>query len=672
MANQLKEELILNSSQFDKNINNVIRKVEELKNKGSKVGGGFETSMGKMIQKATGFNGSMGSLIGVVGKFSGVLGGAISTGEAFNKTIHSSQLLEDEFGKHQEVVTNTVDNFFRAIASGDFSAFNNGIDSMVQKAREAYEALDQLWNMAQSFSVRNARLNNQFNQNLIYIRQNKGSKDKDTQAEVKKRIEENKKIIADQANNGQKLYNQTMLSLRSQIAANGNVAADAITDAMIIEITEADITRNGNDYRKKVDAQYKKYEEENKKLQKKWAAKATTSKGGIDKNRKEWEFGQLARQYAKVIAQQTLLTKYSDEELEKFNQRLIQGYNYQGQSIANQSKLIRYTKENETTTTPKKTTTKKGGGGRSEIEYTVNSVGWLEKQIAELKKEIKLQVDYTEIEKLNEQIKALQLQLDALQRPYKPIKLALEGATPSLMSSVPTSNEQIAKGKTPEAKVKTLEDQYKRLSDIASNVLSGLDMGTIGTDKAKELIDAINAQLQALGLKPLEINIKTDAQKKLDDIASQVGQLGNSFRSLGDGLQMPVLDVAGIIAQAIANIISGYAAASAQAASLGPFGWLGFTLAGLGEIAAVIMQIHSLSAFANGGVVGGSSFAGDNLLVRANSGEMILNTMQQKNLFDMLDKGTTSVSNSNVHFVIRGKDLVGVFDNYNDKIRKIR
>ena len=39
---QLKEELTLNTNQFDSNINSVIKKVEELKNKGSKVGDGFK------------------------------------------------------------------------------------------------------------------------------------------------------------------------------------------------------------------------------------------------------------------------------------------------------------------------------------------------------------------------------------------------------------------------------------------------------------------------------------------------------------------------------------------------------------------------------------------------------------------------------------------------------
>lgn len=57
----------------------------------------------------------------------------------------------------------------------------------------------------------------------------------------------------------------------------------------------------------------------------------------------------------------------------------------------------------------------------------------------------------------------------------------------------------------------------------------------------------------------------------------------------------------------------------------------------------LVSNISSISYdggnFANGGVVGGSSFAGDNITANVNSGEMILNKGQQKNLFDLANGG---------------------------------
>lgn len=79
----------------------------------------------------------------------------------------------------------------------------------------------------------------------------------------------------------------------------------------------------------------------------------------------------------------------------------------------------------------------------------------------------------------------------------------------------------------------------------------------------------------------------------------------------------------------------------------------------------------AMMAFAEGGIVGGSSYGGDRVLARVNSGEMILNSRQQKNLFNLLDsdvmpqKGGQQIQ---VQGVIRGTDLLLVQKNTN-KVR---
>lgn len=62
--------------------------------------------------------------------------------------------------------------------------------------------------------------------------------------------------------------------------------------------------------------------------------------------------------------------------------------------------------------------------------------------------------------------------------------------------------------------------------------------------------------------------------------------------------------------------------------------------AAAGALAAgLAQQVKILStpmpAFANGGIVAGSSFSGDNITARVNSGEMVLNREQQKQLFNL-------------------------------------
>ena len=114
-----------------------------------------------------------------------------------------------------------------------------------------------------------------------------------------------------------------------------------------------------------------------------------------------------------------------------------------------------------------------------------------------------------------------------------------------------------------------------------------------------------------------------------------LGTLGQSLEQIGgDG---PVAKV-GAMAAAIGQCVLGFATASAQASSLGPWGWLAFVGAGLGTLASMISTIGS---FATGGIIPGNSTSGDKLYARVNSGEMILNTTQQANLFKMLNHQTT-------------------------------
>ena len=87
-----------------------------------------------------------------------------------------------------------------------------------------------------------------------------------------------------------------------------------------------------------------------------------------------------------------------------------------------------------------------------------------------------------------------------------------------------------------------------------------------------------------------------------------------------------------------------------------------------GYVTAMESLLASLMAFANGGIVGGSSFFGDHMIARVNSGEMILNKNQQKNLFDAIDQnklGGAGANNIVVTGKIRGKDLLLVQQHYN-------
>ncbi len=618
--NQLKEEIILSTQHFDQKIDDVIKKVNKLQQQGNKVGGGFNKSMGSMIQKATGFNGSMTSLVGVVGKFAGGIGLAMSATEAFNKTIHSSQTLEDEFGRIQESVTSVVDNFFTSLANGDFSPFLNGIDSLINKARDAYDAMDDLWNMSQSFGVQNAKLNNTFQKNLLEIRKLKGSKDPKDQQRMKELVAANEQIIKTQQGGANKLYGQSIKAIQARIRRDTGMSSN-ISDDLIARILATDIN-GGNGKREQYKKIYERYQKEQEKLNKKYDERLKT--GGIGRTGVNYKRESLALEmkYGEAIAANLLLFRYSDKELEEINNQYKEGLNYQQLSISNESKLLRYTKE--------RNTAGGGGGGKTgsggkntKKEYATGTLGYYESQISGLNEKLKGTTNAKDYK--------------AIQQQIGQYKAAMNDITADFISSIFGDKANFAGS--------AIEQTIKQMQDVATK-------------------------------HPIHVDVKTDLPKvkaSLQDITSVIGELGNSISGLGAAFEEPALEVAGVMAQAIATIILGYAEASKLAGTLGPWAWIGFSAMALGQLTAIIGTVKSLGAFANGGIVGGSSYAGDRLYARVNSGEMILNSQQQSHLFNMINNGGGGVaSTGEVQFVIRGADLYGAMKNYNSKMKKVR
>lgn len=128
--------------------------------------------------------------------------------------------------------------------------------------------------------------------------------------------------------------------------------------------------------------------------------------------------------------------------------------------------------------------------------------------------------------------------------------------------------------------------------------------------------------------------------KQLEDQISIVNGLSQAFSDLAangevsmKGLTMIVLgEIRKIIMAHLAEAISG------QVSSNSKFGLPGLAMAAIG-ISAVMGMFSKLPKFQTGGIVGGSSFAGDGITARVNSGEMILNTTQQAQLFAMANGG---------------------------------
>ena len=268
--------------------------------------------------------------------------------------------------------------------------------------------------------------------------------------------------------------------------------------------------------------------------------------------------------------------------------------------------------------------------------------------------------------KINEQLQKLSEKNAAISRSqkYSSFDLAVGNNLPQGNRDLNYIQSQMNFNDTLLTQLQELANAYKELGDA----------GKEGLEKINSEIEKVTTNQTQLGVKAKQY---TDENKRLEENAAKwqtvgdmVNNAGSAFSSLGSSFNIPALNVAGIIAQAIASVIQGYATASAQSATLGPWTWAAFSLAGIAQIASVIAQIHSLSGYAEGGIIKGvGSTVKDDTLIMAHTGEMVLNQSQQSRLFNLLN-GTYSTNSNNsvgsgqVEFKIRGTELYGVLKNY--------
>jgi len=147
-------------------------------------------------------------------------------------------------------------------------------------------------------------------------------------------------------------------------------------------------------------------------------------------------------------------------------------------------------------------------------------------------------------------------------------------------------------------------------------------------------------------------------QKMAMGLASQaVSALGSAMSSIED----PGAKAAGMVMQSLASIALGFATASAQANTAGTgWGWLAWVAAGLAAMATAISTVHSLTGFAEGGIVDGSAYSGDNIPIMANAGEVVLTKAMQGNLASSLSEN--GLNSMNIAGRIKGTDIILAID----------
>ena len=291
-----------------------------------------------------------------------------------------------------------------------------------------------------------------------------------------------------------------------------------------------------------------------------------------------------------------------------------------------------------------KTTPKKGGSTTTKVEQT--EMQTLQKQIQELEQEY-IKLGGITTEDANKRRSEIQSEIADNETRINQIKLLGEQAHGKLMGgSVSTE---------------------------------GIKMGSFAFD-GEALQKNLDYVLDQIKVKPIVVPLETTKNniegitKAAQTTAQVVGTIGQAFNAIED----PAAKVAGTVAQAIANIALAYSDALGKTVGekFNIWSFIAASAAAMVSMGTTIASIHQATGYAQGGIVKGNSYSGDNVgglvdgsqLVGLNAGELVLTRAQQSNLANSLQgNGGNTVR---VVGKLAGKDLFICAENWAKSVGK--
>lgn len=197
------------------------------------------------------------------------------------------------------------------------------------------------------------------------------------------------------------------------------------------------------------------------------------------------------------------------------------------------------------------------------------------------------------------------------------------------------------------------KDAWKEYKDTITG-----SIGSIGESMNNLSFDGFQESYEKVG-KDVDKLIKSSkaSYQAMSLAASAANNLGAAFGNMED----PGAKAAGMVVGAIASIALGFAqAAAAKDTVASGWAWLLWVAAGLGAMATAISTVHSLTGYAQGGIVKGNSYSGDNIYggpdAMINAGELVLTRAQQSTLASQLQGN--GINGMNIRGRIKGTDII--------------
>ena len=522
-------------------------------------------------------------------KFGGVLGAASAALKVSKDAFFASEQNIDEWGMVVASGESVYEGFLTALNTGDISGYLNNINTIINAAREAYNELDRL---STQKAIDNSRSKAQQTENERmramlrtgrYIAPNDGRKA--TMAEGTILTDAQKQRIAQQLENGLKTANSIVRSEIDQTTKAINALYKE--QASVLQMSSKEFragTSSMAEFDKRLEG-YKNYVDFERQHTYNDGRSAVSHRDNAINPYEQYKAWGVFKDDGKLF--------------QKINDLINQRASLQSQNYSNVAQAYRSI---NTATKPGSGGGSRGGsgggGGGNDITYAEGSITAQTKLVQELTKqwndaseEMKNGYLYQLVE-AEQKLKEMK-ESDAFNKKGIELLYSMkngEGASPA----------GIADSLMPD--LKAIEKEFER-NPIKLKV-------EVDTEKVKS------------------IQKMAELQKAAGDVATVVGSIGQAFSSIED----PAAKITGTIAQAIATIALGYAQATTQAATLGPWAWVAFAATGMAQMISMIQSIHSATGYAEGGIIKGNSYSGDNIPIMANAGEVVLTKAMTNNL----------------------------------------
>ena len=552
----------------------------------------------------------------------------------------ASEANVDEWGRIVDSSKSLYEGFLNSINNGDISGFLGRIDQIVTAARAAYDELDRLGTMKtiQGPAISAQQTENERMRMMIqtgrYIAPNDGRRGTMANGAVLspdqiKRLEQR---LQYGMNNVVKLVGNEVKQTSKAIDAIYNRQAKEI-GMSVSEFRRGTASMAEFDRRVQGASNYRKWQQDHSYVDQSTGRLVAPRTGNPYAQFKGWDVFRVDGQ------------RYNDlvQLIRQRDQQAGQSYTMQSQAYRTMNRAEGITlRQIMGGTGGGKGGSKGGGTTKQEIEAVSGSIDAQAKKVQELQKAWRAAADDDSRQKIKKQIEEAQFELEKL-----------EGKT----SGIPTMNYG--------------------LGDLAGKGGSGLFQDPLFKQKT---YDSSNEFSKAITQNQWQLDDK--ALNALGDYISKSGELAeggktvadswknaaSSIQSVGQALSSiddPAAKVMGTIAQAVATIALTFA--ESLKGTFTPWDWIAAAATGTATMISTIEAIRSATAggFANGGIVPGNSFSGDNLRTSdygINSGELILNRAQQNSIASQLTQSREPirmeavVSAEQIQFVTGNRD----------------